>query len=272
MLRANFLAAKRRKIVCMKTMGEIVKKWREEHGLSAAALGKMVGTSRQNIENLEKDEVNQPRYLPQLAWVMGYKNTDELLGLKAPPIGEPRALPRQVSVNTLQTLRASVDRVKSSSTIGAIPEGPGHGGDVEIAQFDTGGSMGRGLVLRDQPGVIQSIKVSEEWAQKNVHHVTSLKNLAIVTGFGDSMRPMFNPGDPILVDRGITRCEFDGVYFFRVGEEGYIKRLQRIPVAGGGIIIRAKSENSAYDPFEITQDMDFEVFARVVKAWKGEEF
>ena len=54
--------------------------------------------------------------------------------------------------------------------------------------------MGNGLELRDQPGVIQSW-VSPEWLQ-NVRGFSSPKNLCIVTGFGDSMRPMFNPGDP----------------------------------------------------------------------------
>lgn len=147
-----------------------------------------------------------------------------------------------------------------------------HGADVEIHHYGTGGSMGTGLVLRDQPGVIQSWTVSAEWVQKNLHNITNARNLAVVTGFGNSMRPMFNPGDPILVDRGVTVCDFDGMYFFRVGSEGYIKQLQRIPTPGGGLIIRAKSLNPTFDPFDIAEGMDFEVFARVVKAWKGEDF
>ena len=55
--------------------------------------------------------------------------------------------------------------------------------------------MGNGLELRDQPGVIQSWNVSPEWLQRT-SGASSPKNLCIVTGFGDSMRPMFNPGDP----------------------------------------------------------------------------
>jgi len=131
--------------------------------------------------------------------------------------------------------------------------------------------MGRGIVLAEQPGVIKEWRVSERWAQENVHRITSVKNLAIVTGFGPSMQPLFNPGDPLLVDRGITRADVDGIYFFRVGEEGFVKQLQRIPTAHG-LIIRAKSYNTLYDPFDISEGMDFEVFARVVKVWRGEEF
>lgn len=142
---------------------------------------------------------------------------------------------------------------------------------VRILQFDTGGAMGHGVVLRDQPGVIKSWTVSDSWLQQNVHRITSAKNLCIVTGFGPSMQPLFNPGDPLLVDRGANRVDVDGVYFFRVGQEGFVKQLQRIPTAAG-LVLRAKSYNTLYDPFDITEGMDFEAFGRVVKVWRGEEF
>ena len=142
---------------------------------------------------------------------------------------------------------------------------------IKILQFDTGGAMGHGVVLRDQPGVIKSWTVSDSWLQQNVHRITGAKNLCIVTGFGPSMQPLFNPGDPLLVDRGVIRVDVDGVYFFRVGQEGFVKQLQRIPTANG-LVIRAKSYNTLYDPFDITEGMDFEVFGRVVKVWRGEEF
>lgn len=82
------------------------------------------------------------------------------------------------------------------------------------------------------------------------------------------MQPLYNPGDPLLVDRGITTVDFDGVYFFRVGEEGFIKRLQRIP--GQGILVI--SDNTKYRDWTIAANSDFEVFGKVVKAWRGEDF
>lgn len=129
------------------------------------------------------------------------------------------------------------------------------------------GSMGNGIILKDQPGQITGLKVTEEWLNKNVPSNTGKNNLCVVTGFGDSMKGMFNPGDPILVDRGIKSCEHDGVYFFRVGNEGFIKRLQRIPGEG----IRVISENKKYETWTIRQDMDFEVLAKVLKVWNSEE-
>lgn len=139
---------------------------------------------------------------------------------------------------------------------------------LEIHQFETGGSMGNGLILRDQPGVIQNWRVNAEWLQKNVRGYSSAKNLCIVTGFGDSMRPLYNPGDPLLIDISITSVEFDSIYFFRIGEEGFIKRLQRVP----GIGIRVLSDNEKYNAWDIKPEMDFQVFGRVIKVWKSEDF
>lgn len=127
---------------------------------------------------------------------------------------------------------------------------------------------GARLMLRDQPGVITDMRVSAEWLAKNVHSFSSPRNLCIVTGFGDSMRPMFNPGDPLLVDTGVNAVLFDSVYFFRVDGEGFVKRLQRIPGEG----LRVLSSNRAYDSWSIKPEMDFEVLGRVIKAWVSENF
>jgi phage repressor protein C with HTH and peptisase S24 domain len=128
--------------------------------------------------------------------------------------------------------------------------------------------MGDGLLLRDQPGVIQSWGVSREWVEKNVRSHTGVQNLCIVTGFGDSMKGMFNSGDPLIIDRGVNSVEGDAVYFFRVENEGFIKRLQRVPGEG----LRVLSENKKYETWTIKAGMDFEVFGRVIKAWQGEDF
>ena len=141
--------------------------------------------------------------------------------------------------------------------------------EIEIPQYlKLGGSMGNGLLLRDQPGEIHSWRVTSEWLTRNVRHHTGIANLCIVTGFGPSMKGMFNPGDPLLVDRGVKVVEVDAVYFFRVGNEGFIKTLQRVP----GVGLRAISANKEFETWTITPDMDFEVFAQVLKVWKSEDF
>jgi phage repressor protein C with HTH and peptisase S24 domain len=139
---------------------------------------------------------------------------------------------------------------------------------VHIPQYEAGGAMGQSLILQgDQPGIIRHMAVTQEWAQKNLKAHTGLQNLCIVTGFGDSMKPLYNPGDPLIIDQGVRQCDQDAVYFFRVGNEGFIKRLQRIP--GQGIWVL--SANKEYKDWLISKDSDFEVFGRVMKAWRGED-
>lgn len=213
-------------------------------------------------------------------------------GLRSPPIDEGRpnaSVARALNVSP-QTVQNWIDRgvskegaINAANVFGgsasyilsghplieSFPENGSKSDDLTIRQYDAAGSMGSGLVLSgEQPGVIRRWEVSKEWAHKNLPYYTTLENLAIVTGFGDSMLGMFNPGDPILVDRGITKCDVDGVYFFRVDGEGFIKRLQRIP--GEGVLVI--SENPKYRDWTIKQGMDFQVLAKVLTVWKSESF
>lgn len=67
--------------------------WRTERGLStvelAAQITKLNGPKvrRQNIEQFEAGAIDRPRYLPELARVMGYASTDQLIRCEAPPKG-----------------------------------------------------------------------------------------------------------------------------------------------------------------------------------------
>ncbi|MEO8417531.1 MAG: S24 family peptidase [Methylophilaceae bacterium] len=140
---------------------------------------------------------------------------------------------------------------------------------VEIPHYrEVVGSMGRDIILQDQPGQIVSLIATEEWMLKNVPSNTGPANLCVITGFGDSMKGMFNRGDPILVDTGVKSCQHDGVYFFRVANEGFIKRLQRVP----GVGIRAIPQNKDYETWTITPDMDFHVLGKVLKVWESRDF
>jgi hypothetical protein len=174
-----------------------------------------------------------------------------------------------------QTQRHAESQVHAS----APSEAPSAGGgppDLIIRQFeDTGGGMSHGFNLEDNPpGQIRSWRVTHDWLRINVPIHSGVKNLCIVTGFGPSMKPMFNPGDPILVDLGVKTVDHEGAYFFRVGNEGYIKLLQRIPEFDGpGFRLRAISKNPDYPPFEISPENPyFEVIGKVLTVWRSEQF
>ncbi len=60
------------------TLGETIRKLREQAGWSQSELARRVGVYPQNIQQLENDTVKQPRYLKDLARVF-HKSMDELL-------------------------------------------------------------------------------------------------------------------------------------------------------------------------------------------------
>ena len=145
-----------------------------------------------------------------------------------------------------------------------------------IRQYEgTGGAMGHGFNLSDNPpGLIKSWRVDHEWLRLNVPVHTGLRNLAIVTGFGPSMRPLFNPGDPLLVDTGVKIIDHEGVYFFRVGDEGFIKIIQRVPEFNGpGVILRVISKNPDFPPYDLSpSNPHLEVLGKVLTVWRSEQF
>ncbi|WP_422846895.1 LexA family transcriptional regulator [Acidovorax sp. M14] len=158
----------------------------------------------------------------------------------------------------------------------APSDAPGAPPDLVITEFDTGGGMdttGR-LLLDDQPGTIKSWRVTHEWLRLNVPNHTGIRNLCIVTGFGPSMRPMFNPGDPLLVDTGVKTVTHEGVYFFRVGDEGYIKMIQRVPDPhGDGVMLNIISKNPDYPPYPMSpKNPHFEVLGKVLTVWRSEQY
>lgn len=243
----------------MTTFGQRVREARVDAGLTQPQLAKLTKLSQTTISDIERGRNGGSGAVTVLA---------RILNVEADWLAEGRGEKKLSELKTEQQRAEYVIAPSTTKLTGYDIQESGY----KIPQYDTGGKMGDlGLVLNDQAGVITSWNVSDEWLQKNVRHCTGYKNLAIVTGFGDSMLGMFNSGDPLLVDAGVTTCDHDGVYFFRIGNHGYIKRLQRIPTANG-LIIKAKSANKEYDTFDIEDGMDFHVLAKVLTVWKSERF
>lgn len=216
---------------------------------------------RQNIESLLEKDFSTVRYIIALAKAMG--TTAEALSAG---VFDPCAVGGSIQEQAAHVAAGPHE----------APVGGGEDPDLVIEQFDAGGSMGSGgFNLTDQPpGIIKSWRVTPDWLRLNVPSFTSFQNLAIVTGFGPSMKPMFNPGDPLLVDTGVKVIDHEGVYFFRVGDEGFIKLVQRVPEFNGpGVILRVISKNPDYPAYELSpKNPYFEVLGKVLTVWRSEQF
>src|SRR4051794_22105406 len=76
---------------------------------------------------------------------------------------------------------------------------------------------------------------------------------------GDSMEPCIHAGELLVVDRMVETKDGD-IVVARVGEEFTVKRLHT--EEGGRIWLM--SENPAYEPLQVKEGMDFEVWGRVM--------
>lgn len=138
-------------------------------------------------------------------------------------------------------------------------------GDIDIPQYDVIGSMGPGkIVPSDYIETIRNITVRHEYLREQGINYTRAENLAVVTGFGESMNKTFSSGDPLIIDKGINEVVMDGIYLFTLDGALYIKRLQRLPK-----MIRMISDNDAFPPYDIKgSELEMlNIHARVLLAW-----
>lgn len=140
-------------------------------------------------------------------------------------------------------------------------------GDILIPQYDVRASMGPGQVApREYVETVRNITVRSEYLREQGVTYTHANNLAVITGFGESMGATFSSGDPLIIDKGINSVVVDGVYAFTLDGMLYIKRLQRLPK-----MIRMISDNETFPPYDI-KGVELEtlvVHARVLLAWNA---
>lgn len=220
------------------SLGKQIKKYRQHLDWTLEKLEEESGVPKGTISALEVRDSDRSKYAPEIARAFG------------------------VSVDQLMN-----ENIDASETVNFHEKSKGDDGHT-IRQFNTGGGMGNGLILQEQSGIIENFRVSSAWLYENIKGHSSTKNLCIVTGYGESMKPLFNPGDPVIVDLQIKEYIGEFPYFFRIENEGFIKRLQRVPGEG----YRVLSDNPKYETWTIKQGMDFEIFGKVIKVWKSEDF
>lgn len=135
---------------------------------------------------------------------------------------------------------------------------------VRIPRMSASGSMGLGIPANlSHDDVVDSVILQEQWLRRMLMNFSSIKNLRIVTGHGDSMSDTFKDGDALFIDIGITEFTDDAVYMFEIYNDIRIKRLQALKKGK----IKMISDNKKYDSMVIEPDDQFRIIGRIVGKW-----
>ncbi|MGG6341528.1 LexA family transcriptional regulator [Stenotrophomonas geniculata] len=119
---------------------------------------------------------------------------------------------------------------------------------VRVQHLDAEAGMGEAIENLDNPEVIRAIDFEPGYIRGIIGFVPAPGRLRLITGNGDSMQPVIQPGDAVVVDTGITSFDGDGIYLINMGNGHQIKRL----IDRG--VIHVASENKSYgDPFPIPE-------------------
>lgn len=168
----------------------------------------------------------------------------------------------------LQAVSDTLTEVKSGNVI------PGNfsrsarvqDGDILIPQYDVRASMGHGQVPADYVEFVRNVVVNGLQLEKLGLEYTSPANLSIITGWGQSMAGTIDDKDPVIVDRGVTEFNGDGVYVLTWDGMLYIKRLQKADADHFDMI----SDNEKHKDRVVGVD-DVTIHARVLYVWKGQK-
>lgn len=86
--------------------------------------------------------------------------------------------------------------------------------------------MGGEAINDDYPEVIRAMDFEPAYIRSVVGFVPAPGRLVLVTGRGDSMIPVIQPGESLMVDTGISHFDGDGIYLINNGNGHQIKGLQ----------------------------------------------
>lgn len=97
---------------------------------------------------------------------------------------------------------------------------------VRVQQLDAEAGMGGELVNDDNPEVVRAMDFTPSYIRSVVGFLPPPGRLVLITGRGDSMIPVIQPGDVVMVDTGTTSYDGDGIYLINTGGGQQIKALQ----------------------------------------------
>jgi phage repressor protein C with HTH and peptisase S24 domain len=173
--------------------------------------------------------------------------------------GSPRKLEEQDRGTLARFFGVSEEELRGPQENSyAKPRRQRESGDwVEVPRLDLGAAAGAGRVAGAE-AAFDTFRFSRRWLEEQG---LARAQLSAIRVEGDSMEPLLNDGDEILVDRA-PHAFRDGIHVVRLGDTLLVKRVAS---AGPGRVALL-SQNMAYPPVEVAAD-EVEIIGRVV--WKG---
>ena len=189
----------------------------------------------------------------------------ELLGRNASYLqqfirkGSPRKLEEQDRSTLARFLGVDEGELRDTQENSYVkaPKRRDAGDWVEVPRLDFGASAGPGRVAGAE-AAFDTFRFSRRWLEEQGLVRAQLSAIRVE---GDSMEPLLNDGDEILVDCS-PRPFRDGIHVVRLGETLMVKRVAS---AGAGRVALL-SQNFAYPPVEVAAD-EVAIVGRVV--WKA---
>ncbi|WDA41128.1 S24 family peptidase [Erythrobacter sp. BLCC-B19] len=172
--------------------------------------------------------------------------------------GSPRKLEEQDRATLARFLGVGEEELREAQENSYVKPLQRETGEwVVVPRLDLGASAGPGRVAGGE-AAFDTFRFSRRWLEEQG---LARAELSAIRVEGDSMEPLLNDGDEILIDRA-PRAFRDGIHVVRVGDTLMVKRVAS---AGPGRVALL-SQNLAYPPVEVAAD-EVEIIGRVV--WKG---
>lgn len=127
---------------------------------------------------------------------------------------------------------------------------------IEIEHIHIGPSCGSGTTVLDEPEVTP-IKLGTQMIQ-NILKVTNPSKLKTFRASGDSMEPIIEDSDILLVDTGRTDYQNGGIFILTINNDWFVKRL-RLRITGELDII---SDNPKYPTETLKPNSEVEIIIR----------
>jgi len=138
--------------------------------------------------------------------------------------------------------------VAGSGHVSPVSENENAEGYLRVRQLDAEAGMGNAIENLDNPEVIRSIDFESGYIRSIVGFAPPPGRLCLIAGRGDSMMPLIQPGDTVVVDTGVTSFDGDGIYLINMGNGHQIKRLLDRGV------LHVASDNASYGvPFPMPE-------------------